>query len=78
MTTKGRPAIWEYYDRRAEEGSRTFDHALAYWTGLGVDTTVEEIQQEARKIRRLLRSMMPASRGTPLLDGPWDPLRQNL
>jgi ubiquinone/menaquinone biosynthesis C-methylase UbiE len=61
MTTEGRPGIWEYYDRRAGEGPRTFDHALAYWTGLGVDTTAEEIQQEAQKIRRLLRSMMPAS-----------------
>jgi hypothetical protein len=57
----GRPRIWEYYDRRAGEGTRTIGQAFAYWSGLGVNTTAEEVQGEAPQVRRLLRSMDPAT-----------------
>jgi SAM-dependent methyltransferase len=55
-----RPRSWEYYDRRAVEGTRTIDHALAYWTGLGVEATAADIEAEAVQVRRLLGSMPPS------------------
>jgi SAM-dependent methyltransferase len=58
---RNRPRTWEYYDRRAGEGTRTIGHALAYWTGLGVNTTAVEVEREALQVRRLLRSMKEAS-----------------
>ncbi len=54
-----RPRSWEYYDRRAFEGTRTIDHALAYWTRLGVEATAADIEVEAVEVRRLLGSMLP-------------------
>jgi SAM-dependent methyltransferase len=54
------PSSWEYYDRRAAEGTRTIGHALAYWTGLGVQATAADIEAEALEVQRLLRSMKPA------------------
>jgi SAM-dependent methyltransferase len=56
-----RPRSWEYYDRRAAEGTRTIGHALAYWTGLGVETTAADIEVEARQVQHLLRAMEPAT-----------------
>jgi SAM-dependent methyltransferase len=55
-----RPRNWEYYDRRAAEGTRTIGHALAYWNGLGVQATAADIEAEALRVQRLLRSMEPA------------------
>jgi SAM-dependent methyltransferase len=55
-----RPPSWEYYDRRAYEGARTIGHALAYWTGLGVDATAADIEAEAVEVRRLLGSLSPS------------------
>jgi hypothetical protein len=55
----GRPGSWEYYDRRAAEGTRTIGHALAYWKGLGVDATAADIEAEAAEVQRLIRSMPP-------------------
>jgi SAM-dependent methyltransferase len=55
-----RPSWWEYYDRRAQEGTRTIGHALAYWAGLGVDATAADIEAEAVEVRRLLGSMSPS------------------
>jgi ubiquinone/menaquinone biosynthesis C-methylase UbiE len=52
---------WEYYDLRAQEGERTVRHAAEYWTGLGVQTTESEIQAEGLELRRLLRSLTPAT-----------------
>jgi Methyltransferase domain len=52
-----RPGSWEYYDRRAVEGTRTIGHALAYWKGLGVEATAADIEGEAAEVRRLIRSM---------------------
>jgi hypothetical protein len=56
---EGSPS-WEYYDRRAAEGTRTIGHALAYWTGLGVKATATEIEEEAAQIRRLISSVPPS------------------
>ena len=56
-----RPRSWEYYDRRAQEGQRTVRHAAEYWTGLGVKTTEAEIEAEGLELRRLLRSLTPAT-----------------
>jgi SAM-dependent methyltransferase len=55
-----RPGSWEYYDRRAVDGTRTIGHALAYWKGLGVEATAADIEAEAAQVRRLLRSMPPS------------------
>ena len=52
---------WEYYDRRAQEGQRTVRHAAEYWTGLGVKTTEAEIETEGLELRKLLRSLGPAT-----------------
>ena len=52
---------WEYYDRRAQEGQRTVRHATEYWTGLGVETSEAEIEAEGLELRRLLRSLTPAT-----------------
>ena len=56
-----RPGSWEYYDRRAAEGTRSIGHALAYWKGLGVQATVADIEAEAAEVRRLIRSMQPST-----------------
>jgi hypothetical protein len=56
-----RPASWEYYDRRAQEGARTVGHAHQYWTGLGVEITEAEIEAEGNEVRQILRSMRPAT-----------------
>jgi SAM-dependent methyltransferase len=56
-----RPGSWEYYDRRAVEGTRTIGHALAYWKGLGVRATADDIEAEAAEVRRLIRSMQPST-----------------
>jgi len=56
-----RPCSWEYYDRRAGEGTRTIGHALAYWKGLGVEATAADIAAEATEVRRLIRSMQPST-----------------
>jgi len=52
---------WDYYDRRAEEGQRTVRQATTYWTGLGVETTEAEIEEEGLEVRGLLRSLTPAT-----------------
>jgi Methyltransferase domain len=56
-----RRRLWEYYDRRAQEGQRTVRHAAEYWTGLGVKTTELEIETEGLELRRLLRSLTRAT-----------------
>jgi hypothetical protein len=56
-----RTGSWEYYDRRAVQGTRTIGHALAYWKGLGVQATAADIEAEATEVRRLIRSMQPST-----------------
>lgn len=56
-----RPASWEYYDRRARQGTRTVRHAYQYWTGLGVEVTEGEIEEEGHQVRQILRSLTPAT-----------------
>jgi Methyltransferase domain len=56
-----RPASWEYYDRRAQQGTRTVRHAYQYWTGLGIEITEDEIEAEAHQVRQRLRSLTPAT-----------------
>lgn len=52
-----RPSIWEYYDRRVAQGVPGLANAVAYWSGLGVDATAEEIAAEGRQVEMTLRSL---------------------
>lgn len=53
-------AIWEYYDRRSLQRTPGIDNAVAYWQGLGVACTAEQVAAEAAEVERLLRSLKPA------------------
>jgi SAM-dependent methyltransferase len=59
--SSARPAIWDYYDRRAAEGVRGIGHACDYWAGLGVDVTEADIEAEAAQVCRHLRQLEPVS-----------------
>jgi SAM-dependent methyltransferase len=52
--------LWEYYDRRVTERLPGIDNAHAYWTGLGVEVTVEDIAAEASQLEQCLRVLPPA------------------
>lgn len=52
--------LWEYYDRRVTERLPGIDNAYAYWTGLGVEVSVEDIAAEASQLERCLRELPPA------------------
>lgn len=52
-----RPDLWEYYDRRVAQGVPGLANALAYWSGLGVDTSEDEIAVEASGVEQTLRSL---------------------
>lgn len=52
--------MWEYYDRRAAQGVRGVNHAVEYWTGLGVEVSVADIEAEADELVRALRGLAPA------------------
>ncbi len=52
--------MWDYYDRRAAQGIRGVNHALEYWTGLGVEVTVADIEAESDQLVRHLRGLTPA------------------
>ena len=56
-----RRRLWEYYDRRAQEGQRTLRHAAEYWTGLGVKTIEADIEAEGLELRGFLHSLGPAT-----------------
>jgi hypothetical protein len=55
-----RRSLWEYDDRRVSERLAGIAHAYAYWTGLGVEVSVEEIAAEAGQLERCLRELPPA------------------
>ncbi|HEX4862890.1 MAG TPA: class I SAM-dependent methyltransferase [Acidimicrobiales bacterium] len=55
------PLLWEYYERRVAQGVPGIANAVAYWTGLGVDTSAHEIAVEAEQVERALRGLPPAS-----------------
>jgi SAM-dependent methyltransferase len=61
--------MWEYYDRRADQGVRGLRNALDYWTGLGARTSPAEIQAEAAAVQRHLRSL-PSGRFLEIGAGP--------
>lgn len=55
------PASWEYYELRVAQGVPGISNAVAYWTGLGVETSAEEIAAEAAQVETALRSLPPAT-----------------
>lgn len=62
VAVRGDPSsIWEYYDRRAAQGVRGVNHAVEYWTGLGVEVTAADIEAEAAQLERHLRGLVPAT-----------------
>lgn len=54
-------ANWEYYERRVAQGVPGISNAVAYWSGLGVETSADEILAEAANVERALRSLPPAT-----------------
>ena len=55
------PANWEYYDRRVAQGVPGISNAVAYWSGLGVETSADDISAEAAQVEAALRSLPPAT-----------------
>jgi hypothetical protein len=55
------PANWEYYERRVAQGVPGISNAVTYWSGLGVETSAEEIAAEAAQVETALRSLPPAT-----------------
>ncbi|HUE59387.1 MAG TPA: class I SAM-dependent methyltransferase [Acidimicrobiales bacterium] len=56
---RSQPRLWEYYDRRVEQGVPGLSNAVAYWSGLGVETSEQEIAAEAMRVEQTLRSLPP-------------------
>jgi SAM-dependent methyltransferase len=54
-----RRSLWEYYDRRVTERLPGIANAHAYWTGLGIEVSFEEIASEASQLERCLRELPP-------------------
>lgn len=54
-----RRSLWDYYDRRVTERLPGIANAHAYWTGLGVQVSVEEIAAEASQLEQCLRALPP-------------------
>lgn len=54
-----RQSLWEYYDRRVTERLPGVANAHAYWTGLGVEVSVEEIAAEASRLEQCIRELPP-------------------
>jgi SAM-dependent methyltransferase len=55
-----RRSLWEYYDRRVSERLPGVANAYEYWTGLGVEVSVDEIASEAGQLGRCLRELPPS------------------
>lgn len=56
-----RPSLWEYYERRVAQGVPGISNAIAYWSGLGVATSAEDIAAEATQVEKALRSLPQAT-----------------
>jgi hypothetical protein len=56
-----RRVTWQYYDRRVSQGVPGIDNAVAYWTGLGLATTAEQVSAEASGVEKPLRALRPAT-----------------
>lgn len=56
---RSQPRLWEYYDRRVEQGVPGLANAVAYWSGLGVETSEHEIAIEATRVEQTLRTLPP-------------------
>ena len=54
-----RRSLWEYYDRRVTERLPGCANAHAYWTGLGVEVSVEDLAAEASRLERCIRELPP-------------------
>jgi SAM-dependent methyltransferase len=54
-----RRSLWEYYDRRITDRLPGIANAHEYWTGLGVEVSVEDLAVEARRLEQRLRELSP-------------------
>jgi SAM-dependent methyltransferase len=54
-----RRSLWEYYDRRITERLPGIANAHAYWNGLGVTVSIEDIVAEAVQLERCLLELPP-------------------
>jgi SAM-dependent methyltransferase len=55
-----RRSLWEYYDRRVTERLPGIANAHAYWSGRGVNVSIEDIVADAGELERCLRELPPA------------------
>jgi ubiquinone/menaquinone biosynthesis C-methylase UbiE len=51
--------LWEYYDRRVTERKPGIANAHTYWSGLGVNVSIEDIAAEADQLDRCLEALPP-------------------
>ncbi len=56
-----RRSTWEYYDRRVAQAVPGIANAAAYWTGLGVSVTTEQVAVEAAQVQDRLKALSEAS-----------------
>lgn len=54
-----RRSLWEYYDRRVTGRPPGFANAHAYWSGLGVEVQIADIEAEAVRLESRLRELPP-------------------
>ena len=57
MPTDQKRSTWEYYDRRVAQGVPGLQHAIDYWTGLGLEVSAAELEEEGTHVRSLLASL---------------------
>jgi SAM-dependent methyltransferase len=54
-----RRSLWEYYDRRTTERLPGIANAHAYWNGLGVNVSIQDIVADAHQLEQCLRELPP-------------------
>ena len=57
MEADQKRSIWEYYDRRVAQGVPGLHRAIEYWSGLGVEVSAEDLEEEAAHVRTILASL---------------------
>lgn len=59
MAGEGNRSTWEYYDLRSLQRPPGVGNAVAYWQGLGVPCTSDDVAAEAARVEAELRALPP-------------------
>jgi hypothetical protein len=57
LPTEQKRSTWEYYDRRVSLGVPGLDRAIEYWSGLGLEVSAADLEEEGAHVRELLASL---------------------